>query len=93
MILRTHNDASYLSKENPCSSYTGYFLGTSKAMANHKAKWHSIVLVSILKLVAGLASEAELERLFHYDQKMQELWFTLCEKITADVITSIAMKH
>ena len=67
MILKGHSDASYLNEDNARSSFAGYFFMGDKQQDHEPLCLNGaiVVTVSILKLVAASAAEAELGGLFH----------------------------
>ena len=79
MILKGHSDASYLNKDNTISRFAGYFF------MGHKQHYIQpfclngaiVVTVSILKLVAASAAEAELGGIFQNGQTETKLRLTL----------------
>jgi hypothetical protein len=81
MILKVHSNASYLSAPCACSRAGGYFFLGSLPVDGDPIKLNGAIHITctILKLVATLATEAELGALFLNAQEAKVLQLTLLE--------------
>jgi hypothetical protein len=81
MILNVHSDASYLSAPRACRRACGYLFLGSLPVDDDPIKLNGAIHITctILKLIATLASEAELGALFLNTQEARVLRLTLLE--------------
>ena len=108
MVLKVHSNASYLNKSHTCSSYAGYLLCGDNQNDDKLLNFNNadLIIVSILKLIAASAAEAELAALFHNSQSVQKLQMSLnemgwpqtatdiiCYNTIANGIVNSTMKH
>jgi hypothetical protein len=95
MILNVHFDASYLSAPCACSHAGGYFFLGSLPVDGDPIKLNGTIHITctILKLVAALATEAELGALFLNAQEAKVLQLALLELSHPQPLTPIHINN